>query len=70
MIDGINVDGKDIGARLPNSIVAQHNLSNAELFLADALEECDLLKLFEEFIYGDSKGYLGKSRLNRLVSVE
>ena len=56
MINAINRDGKDIGAQLPNSIVAQHNSSNAELFLADALEECDLLKLFEKFIYGDIRG--------------
>ena len=52
-----------MNAQLPNSIVAERNLSNAELFLADALDERDRLSSFEEFIYGDSTGYLGKSRL-------
>ena len=52
-----------MNAQLPTNIVAERKLSNAELFLADTLDERHRLTSFEEFIYGDSKGYLGKSRL-------
>ncbi|MEM8973381.1 MAG: AraC family transcriptional regulator [Pseudomonadota bacterium] len=49
--------------QMPTSIVAESQPSKAELFLADAIDDRARMTAFEQFIYGDSTGYLGKSRL-------
>ena len=40
----------------------------SELFVPDALERCERLRAAEDFIYGDSCGYLGEPRMISLSS--
>lgn len=53
-------------AHLPMSSATKGSESGAELFVSDTIDGPERLGAFEEFIYGDSCGFLGQSRLVEL----